>query len=75
MDATEDADPDEMVTWEEKSMTLREAVADYRVQRRPGMLGPAVFRGPGKEPFIFTQEHLDYLMQLPEFQPDEQPGD
>jgi hypothetical protein len=64
------ADPEEIVTWNQKILTLREAVIEYRAlpKPQPGQYRAlAVFRGSDKEPFILEEERLEELAQLPEF--------
>jgi hypothetical protein len=62
-----DYDPDEMVNFENKYVSLWAAVHDIMTQPPVRRTGIAVFRAEGLEPSFFEAEDIERMAQLPAF--------
>jgi hypothetical protein len=62
-----DYDPDEMVNFQNKYVSLWAAVRDIMSQPPERRASIAVFRGAGLEPSIFEASDIERIAQLPAF--------
>ena len=62
-----DYDPDEMVNFRDKYVSLWTAVHDIMSQPPETRTGIAVFRGAGLEPSIFEAADIETMARLPAF--------
>jgi hypothetical protein len=62
-----DYDPDEMVNFGNKYMSLWTAVDDIMSQPPDRRTGIALFRNAGLEPSIFERADIERMAQLPTF--------
>ena len=70
-----DYDPEELVSFEGRDISLREAVHRYlELKEHPDpLIDVAALRDPGKEPQVLEEEHFEELVREPPFRQNQAP--